>query len=263
VERLLTQLGRIDLILLLVGANDLNRRLGEDQDRVYDVNDPRVREELTARAFEIYPRRFDWFPPRRTATWSLADRLRRTIQVRRRWQMIQDLRGSNYQLWREQRAHASRIRAELPDLSRALAAYRSDLEIMLSLARRNSSRILFMTQPTLYRDDLPEAYEKLLWMGWVGVRQTDANQEYYSHSAMAEAYSRYNDTLRAFCRETGAECLDLDRLLPRDLSVFYDDLHLNESGAEKVALAIFDYLWSLPPFGDAKTPISESPAPNS
>jgi hypothetical protein len=207
-----------------------------------------VRAELLARAFDLYPRDYALLPPRRSALFALVERVESSRRIRRHWQMIEDRSGSNYVLWRELRARASRIREELPDLGAALEAYASDLRAVAALVRGRGVRAVFLTQPYVYRDDLPPELAELLWMGWVGERQTDPGQEYYSVPALARAYAAFNRTLLDVCRETGAECIDLEPLLAKDTRAFYDDIHFNEAGSERVARAVFDHFAAHAPF---------------
>jgi lysophospholipase L1-like esterase len=254
-ERILPTHPELDAIVMLVGANDVNRWLNED-DRFepVDLRRPEVREALLDRAFDVRPRPYALLPPRRTALFGLVARAEKAIEVRRHWQMIEDERGSHYEIWRERRAQAARIRERLPELGPALAAYASDLEAVQALARQHAVRVIFMTQPFIYRRDLPDELARLLWMGWVGERQSDPDQEYYSIGALADAYAAFNGRLREFCGRSGAECLDLEPLLAKDTTSFYDDIHFNESGAEAVARAVSGYLASRPPFAAGSTP---------
>jgi len=50
------------------------------------------------------------------------------------------------------------------------------------------------------------------------------------------------------CQERRVECLDLAPLLEKDTTVFYDDVHFNESGARKVAQAVSRYVLEREPF---------------
>lgn len=58
----------------------------------------------------------------------------------------------------------------------------------------------------------------------------------------------YNEIMLDMCKERNAECLDLASALPKDKSVFYDDVHFTEVGARLVAEEIATYLLSKPPF---------------
>lgn len=44
------------------------------------------------------------------------------------------------------------------------------------------------------------------------------------------------------CADRRVECLDLAAMLPKDDTVFYDDVHFNEAGAERVAAAVAERL---------------------
>lgn len=65
---------------------------------------------------------------------------------------------------------------------------------------------------------------------------------------LASAIDLFNQTLLQTCREDGLECYDLAAAFPKDLSVFYDDCHLSEAGARRVAHILADYLSSREPF---------------
>jgi len=52
----------------------------------------------------------------------------------------------------------------------------------------------------------------------------------------------YNKATLRVCEERGIHCLDLASALPKDDSVFYDDVHFNESGAGKIANILAQYL---------------------
>ena len=100
-----------------------------------------------------------------------------------------------------------------------------------------------LTQPALYRSDLTPAEENLLWFG-----QGPGHDYFYSSRVMAEALALYNQTVLDICRQRQVECLDLAELLPRDTTIFYDDVHFTEQGARQVAGVMADYLLSRPPF---------------
>lgn len=247
VEKLLPQIGEVDLLVLLVGANDTSQTLsGRSPPSVAELEEPERRRRLLRRAFALLPPDYALHPPRRTALWTTVERLRRRLEIRQHWELIQDRGGSNYVRWREWRAGASRIRDRLPELGGPVEAYLANLRAVLAEARAHSVRTVFLTQPTIYRPDLPPQLRGLLWMGWVEDRRRGEGSEYYSPAALARAYEHFNGALRRFCREEGAECLDLARRLPKDTSVFYDDMHYNEAGAEKVARAVFEHLRAEP-----------------
>ena len=44
------------------------------------------------------------------------------------------------------------------------------------------------------------------------------------------------------------ECIDLAKTLPKDTTVFYDDVHFNENGAHQMVQIVADYLLHYEPF---------------
>ena len=154
---------------------------------------------------------------------------------------VQDQAGKIYITWREHRQNATDIRDELPDLSSALETYASNLNKMIDVANEKSVRLILVTQPTLWRPDLPEDLAALLWLGGIGNFQAESGKPYYSVGALDRAMQAYNDTLLQICRQRKVECVDLASMLAKDTTVFYDDVHFNESGARKVAAVLADY----------------------
>ena len=148
------------------------------------------------------------------------------------------------------RQRALAIRAAPPDLATALIEYAENLQVYH--CRRSALRdtdVVLMTQPSLYGPDLPPTLRELLVFGRVGVERHSAGNEYYSVDALATALGRYNETLLAVCTTARIDCIDLDAKLPKDTTVFYDDVHFNEAGARQVAMrgrgspALIQPLW--------------------
>jgi hypothetical protein len=77
-------------------------------------------------------------------------------------------------------------------------------------------------------------------MGGAGDFGPSRGKEYYSVEALSEGMRLYNERLLAVCKAEGAECVDLASMLPRDLTVFYDDTHFNEGGSRRVAELLAD-----------------------
>lgn len=223
VEKLTRQYPRIDAVLLLAGVNDLMRRLKED---------PR-KEDLMASSFAVLPSQGGLMPV------EIRRRLRR---VWPRGELVQDDAGKIYTKWRSHRQSASRLRESLPDLSAALAEHAKNVSRIVDDAGSRGIRVVLLTQPALWRAGLTAEEQGLLWMGGVGAYQEEPGHEYYTAEALAAGMERFNDVLRDLCRSKRATCVDLARELPRDTSVFYDDVHFNEAGARRVAAAIASHL---------------------
>jgi hypothetical protein len=149
---------------------------------------------------------------------------------------------------RAARKAAAALRQELPDLSKALAAYTANVNAILDLAERSQVRALFITQPTLWREDLAADEQDLLWVGgWTFDRAKAADATFYSAGALARAMQLYNDALLRICRERSADCLDAAAQLPRTAEIFYDDAHYTEEGSRRLARLVADHLLAREP----------------
>ncbi len=246
---------KIDAIILLMGINDFSKRLSHDKD--YDPNflgRPEAKKELLA---ETFTGTYDTYSEdpfyKRTATWQLLRRTKRLMSK----EHVEDVDGRIYITWREHRRRATEMRDELPDLSSALGEYAKNINGMIDIAQEKSTRLIFMTQPAMWKPGLPQNLEALLWLGGIGDFQKESGKSYYSAAALEKGMKAYNDTLVRICRERQVECLDLAAMLEKDTTVFYDDVHFNEGGARKVAETLSRYMLDRSPFRE--TPFAEKP----
>ncbi len=256
IEKLLPQQPKIDAVVLLVGVNDMLRFLSVMQD--ISRSPANVRGQSTYRRIEGA---FSTFPiPQPDTPWYLNlgfTRLvtgsrwyfeRRTDQV-----TFMDRQGRFVHQMREIRRNSSGFRDELPDLTKTLSGYKRRLEMTIDTAANLGVPVVFTTQPSIWRSDLPPQEQDLLWMGGPPLMRAAPGEEFYSVSALAEAMSRVNTTLLEVCRERGIDCLDIAANLPRNSSVFYDDVHLTEEGARQFADRLSDFLLGLEPLVSMRT----------
>lgn len=239
-EALLDQLPRIDGVLLLCGVNDLCKRLA--QDTSYDphaLDTPAGLARVRRDAFAQLPLGQDPTLPfyKDTRLWGLLRSLKQSLTHA---PTLQDSGGQAYVRWRAHRASARALRDELPDLGSALGEYRRNLARIADDCARRGVPLWLATQPALWRADLPPELAQLCWMGGIGEYQAEAGHEYYTLRALADGMQQYNEVMRALVAERRARgeaiaLVELARALPADGSVFYDDVHFNEHGAERVA----------------------------
>ena len=234
---------RIDLIILLIGINDFSIRLSQDEH--YDPNylaKPETLRKLMNETFTgSHPNPDDPFL-KRTAIWQLLRRVKRAILRKDTQDNVQDQAGEIYVTWRRHRQQAAEIKNELPDLSSAIKEYDRNINKLIDIALEKSIRLIFLTQPTMWKPDLPPELNALLWLGGIGNFQKESGNTYYSSEALERGMKKYNDTLLRICQERQVECIDLEPVLEKDTTVFYDDVHFNESGARKVSGILSKYI---------------------
>ena len=112
----------------------------------------------------------------------------------------------------------------LPELP--VEAYARNLRTLVAVTRAAGAEPILMTQPHSWRTAGPLG--DWHWM------TCHAGQR-YDPSALADALDRYNEVTRRTALDTGAELIDLARLMPADESALYDDVHFNLGGARVLA----------------------------
>lgn len=252
IRHLLRQYPRMDLVVVLVGVNDLTAALrqGESYQSPPPLTDPAAERMQIRNAFALSPEGFRetltddfviaptaWY--RETRLFQLAKRARTGLRARG---VVRGIGGPILGRWREHRRSASHSIDQLPDLERPLADYRRTLQGIVAEARTAETGILFMTQPALWKKSITPEEEQKLWLGGTGKFQEEPGHAYYSAAALADAMGRYNDVTTSVCGELGLSCLDLAARVPRDTVTFYDDVHFTEAGAKTVGLLLADHL---------------------
>lgn len=241
---------RIDTIILLIGVNDFLKRLARDES--YDPNFLAKPEAAAILLDDTFTAGSHPYPDdpffKKTGLWRLLRKVKSVILQKNAQHNIQDESGKIYVTWRKHRQQAVEIRNELPDLSSALEEYARNINKMIDIAQEKSIRLIFMTQPTMWKPSLSKELEALLWMGGIGNYQTESHKVYYSSEALEKGMDKYNNILLEICRERQVECIDLSSILEKDTTVFYDDDHFNESGAKKVSTVLSNYILSRDPF---------------
>jgi lysophospholipase L1-like esterase len=235
VEKLLDQYPRIDLVVVLVGTNDMTK-VGQNG-RYVPLNE--IERQL---AFAVQPGvdvgDADLPFYKRTEIWRTLRKARDNLVASTEGKLVQDTLGSVYVTMRQNRRNAVRYLDDFPDLSEALSVYRANLNHIVDMAERHRTGVIFATQPSLWAESMTREAEDLLWMGRVGKYGEDVPADYYTPRAMAGAMNAYNAALLAVCRERSLDCLDLAAAVPKTPVAFYDDVHFTEAGAQIVADAM-------------------------
>lgn len=257
VRYLLEELPHLDVVVLLAGVNDVNVALGMPDTYApvpTDLNQE-LHEKAVRKAFMQVPGRledaWDYDAPllKRSQIYQLIKRASRSRTRNLATQhLVDDDRGTGMLRWRENRQKAAHILTELPDLAPALSTFQKNLTTIAELAAKHQSRLILLTQPTLWRDDLTEDEKKLLWMGGVGDYMAGPGHDYYSPGALAEAMRRFNEVTLSLCRDRQITCIDLASSLPKTTEIFYDDCHFGHTGSEKIAQIVASVLAREPPF---------------
>jgi lysophospholipase L1-like esterase len=215
-----------DMVVIMPGGNDLQAMV-EERYFPMDLGQPAALAKYTEKFYEVGDT--DYLDP--YYSWFMLER----------WLTTQtyDL-APLYLAMKERRARAIKL-PEIEDFDEALDIYRTNLRSLYAmlLRMRPPPRIVFMTHPFLWKEGMGKAEEAALWAGYTCM--TCRTQRFYAHEALARSLRQMNAELLEFCAERDLSCFDLEPKLDKTLTNFYDDGHLKEAGARRVAelLAVF------------------------
>ena len=227
-----------DDVVLLAGVNDLSMMLkhGENYDPEYLEKPENVAKTMN-QTFEVFPgdlpgARYEadsWF--KKTRLW----RLMRVIK----YQIVKlpntvNKDGSSTETWRQHRREGT-IVDELPSLEKSLQEYETNLKKIADLVAEYGAHLLLMTQPVVWRADLSDKEEALLWMGGLGDFQERPGSTYYAAGALEKGMDAYNQRLLDVCEATGATCVDLAGEIPKTTEFFWDDCHFTDKAQGLIA----------------------------
>lgn len=229
-KHLIQQFKNVDLVLMLVGINDFNRRLMLGEKYFATKND----KTLMKRAFSVYPRYYNNIWYEKTELWI---RLRQMKSIWKR----SELRGSKdySEMIQQFRIDYASIEKSdlLPDLSRALQDYTDNLVHIAKIAKQHDVRLVWITQPTLWGEELVDDMEVY---GATHFRTSEGHA--YSITSLEKGVNKFNDVLLDVGAKEEIEVIDLAAVLPKDTTVFYDFCHYNRNGMKEVAKILYDSL---------------------
>ena len=122
----------------------------------------------------------------------------------------------------------------------SLASFRRNMLGIVEAVKSDNTRLVFATQPFLYRNDLSVDERDVLYFAanfcLVAEDQT-ANMQ-----SMIRGMNLFNDAIRAIADEHRVPLMDLEARIPKSLQYFLDDVHYTEAGNTLVAESFFEYL---------------------
>jgi lysophospholipase L1-like esterase len=228
-EYLLPNLPKPDLFINLVGVNDLQLALKSSY--------------LENMTLETH---MSWTfseTPARGNFWQNLAIVRFYGRIKSWWKKsrlgpTQIHNADGYITWKRCRAEAppGKIVDRLPDLTKALAQYRSNLNELVDRGEAYGAATIFLTQPTIWSDHMgPEERSHLLAAG-IGPNNVWCEEKrYYSPRAMAEGMERFNRVLLDVCSDRKLFCIDLAAKVPKNARYFYDEMHFSDAGADLVS----------------------------
>jgi hypothetical protein len=225
-----------DMLIFLVGANDMLATLSANGGSTTEMLDSDAREFVRSMPWFRGP----WTPEgecflRGLRLFDLAKRASDSL-VSRKHKILKEI--TFYAKMRDARAGYPTVAA--PDLSTGLREYRQRLTRLVKECQNLSVRCVFLTQPSLWHQGMTAEENRLLWTAWVGPFTN--RRGYLSPTDAAGAMREFNAALSGVCTEMNLECYDAAGAIPRNPRFFEDDLHMTPEGSRRLASFLGEHL---------------------
>ncbi|HSW55026.1 MAG TPA: SGNH/GDSL hydrolase family protein [Ignavibacteriaceae bacterium] len=123
---------------------------------------------------------------------------------------------------------------------RGLKAFERNLNTLITLAKEDGTKIILMTQPNIYKDQMTEQE-----LGTLGMLNGEAvgNGKRWTYKTALNGFRQYNDKIREIASTKGGVYLiDLELIVPKSLEFFIDDVHYNSKTHDLISLFISEEL---------------------
>lgn len=209
-----------DIVILLVGINDLGRSLNEE---LLLFGGPGGKDNLKYYLF-TRSKALQFF----NTWWQILVNKNRIIKE------TQFSYPDGYPI--RQISGSTPLPDSLETMLPSLKEFKDNIAEIINVAKREGVKIVFLTQPMLF--DNTEYWDRIegrsYWMG---------KQKYcISAATYWKMLKIFNDNLIRICKSENAACFNLALSIPHNQKYFYDDIHYNDHGAELTAKKVFNLM---------------------
>lgn len=233
----LPRLGRVDAVVLMVGASDLVAWL--ERGCPNEVRPGELDPNQCFQQHDFGP--FGW-RPNQLALRELVRRIKNRLapsQVRRQ------RAGKSLAKNRAMRAAAKELVTVAPEPAPMLAFYEEWLRRTIAVARDHGARVLVARQPWLWKDFTPEE-RRLLWNFGKGRPYEGPVTTYYDMRVIHALMSALDERTARVAADLGVETCELRTRLAPSFETFYDELHFTPRGAAEVGRLVAEALLAKP-----------------
>lgn len=232
-EKVLPQMGKIDAIVIMVGASAVLNWMQQGTPSPPRFSAPDLNECFMKHPAHDFP-----FSPKRTALMELARRFR----DKRKPVKVRDGVGKWLIKARQMRMNATEIRTSTPDPSPVIENFVRYFNEAVRLAKGKASRVIVMTQPWFQKEKYSVEEEALFWNGGAGDVITQEVKSFYSHEVIFELMKRIEDAVIKVAAAQGVESFNVRTALEPGKENYYDHFHFTPAGSAKVARMVCDLI---------------------
>ena len=120
-----------------------------------------------------------------------------------------------------------------------LIPFKRNLSTLIELAHSRGTEVVLMTQPNILKENMTKKEKAVLYM--VNFEAVGPNKRWSVKTAYI-GMEKYNDAVRKLAKEKGIALIDLEKVIPKSLEYFYDEVHYRQKTFDLLATAISDEL---------------------
>ena len=218
---------KIDLIIVLMGVNDMLRELKYSSDfkplkpekientlYSYYSNTSQASFPNNLKFIELIKKRNVFYFPKKTINMHLDGNLLNKSTAKRFFSKNKINRT--------------------PEINKGLNLYKRNIVEIIDLCKKKNTELLLLTQPYIWKNQMTDKEKKLLWMG---SKENNSTKDtlFYHTKVLKERMDIYNKTTKDIAANNSIKIFDLDAVIEKNISNFYDDIHFNKSGALSIS----------------------------
>lgn len=118
-------------------------------------------------------------------------------------------------------------------------SFERNLNTLIDLAEKDSTKIILMTQPSLYKKETTNDLKAVLYML---NNEAIGPHSKWSYQSALNGFKTYNSIVRKVAKYRGVILIDLEKVIPKTLAYFYDDVHYKYQTFDLVAKEVANRL---------------------
>jgi DNA-directed RNA polymerase len=116
-----------------------------------------------------------------------------------------------------------------------LPAYRRNISTLIEMARHDSTRVVLMTEPSLFKPVMSE--EELAAVGMLRAEAINDSLVWSSETAR-NGMEQYNNSLKEIAGRNNMPVIDLEKEVPKSLLFFRDEVHYRDTAFPLIARVV-------------------------
>jgi len=122
-----------------------------------------------------------------------------------------------------------------------IESFKKNLSTLIDYARTDGVKVVLMTQPNMFKENISEEEYRTLHM--LHNEAVGPDKKWSLETAINGA-SAYNNAIRGLALREKVPLIDLDKIIPKNLDIFYDDVHYTSEGFNLIASEVYSSLRS-------------------